>query len=185
MKVPEVLLNGVHADITAWRRREALQITRDRRPELLQSAPLSDEDRETLRKLDLAEKFLAELEMRGVRARRMEMFAEQNHPKAWFVAFVPEENRKAAKKMCFSGRRHVGYLYQAFSMGYAPCEAVQALPDGLTGPATLYLNREGLGFDVENCESIGTLPGFAVLTANDLSWTAAASNRGEIYFARA
>ena len=184
MKVPEVLLNGVHADITAWRRREALQITRDRRPELLQSAPLSDEDRETLRKLDLAEKFLAELNARGVHAHRMEMFAEQNHPKAWFAAFVPEEKRKAAKKMCFSGRRHVGYLYQAFSMGYAPCEVVQALPDGLCGPATLYLNREGLGFDVENCAAIGTLPDCAVLSAADLSWTAC-SGKGEVYFARA
>ena len=184
MKVPEVLLNGVHADIAAWRRREALQITRKRRPELLGSAPLTDEDRETLRKLDLAEKFLAELEMRGVHAHRMEMFAEQNHPKAWFAAFVPEENRKAAKKMCFSGRRHVGYLYQAFSMGYAPCEVVQALPDGLCGPATLYLNREGLGFDVENCSAIGTLPDCAVLSAADLSWTAC-SGKGEVYFARA
>ena len=185
MKVPEVLLNGVHADIEAWRRREALTITRARRPELLDSAPLTDEDRETLRRLDLAEKFLAELEARGVQVRRMEMFAEQNYPKAWFAAFVPGENRKAAKKMCFSGRRHVGYLYQAFSMGYAPCEAVNALPDGLSGPATLYLNREGLGFEVENCEAIGTLPDCAVLTAADLSWTAATSNKGEIYFARA
>ena len=185
MKVPEVLLNGVHADITAWRRREALAITRARRPELLDSAPLSDDDRETLHKLELAEKFLAELEAGGVRARRMEMFTEQNYPKAWFAAFVPEEKRKAAKKMCFSGRRHVGYLYQAFSMGYAPCEAVNALPDGLSGPATLYLNREGLGFEMENCEAIGKLPGCAVLTARDLSWTAATSNKGEIYFVRA
>ena len=185
MKVPEVLLNGVHADITAWRRREALEITRERRPELLETAPLSDEDRETLRKIELSEKFIAELETRGVCARRMEMFAEQAHPKAWFAAFVPGENRKAAKKMCFSGRRHVGYLYQAFSMGYAPCEAVKALPDGLSGAATLYLNREGLGFDVENCEAIGTLPDCAVLTAKDLSWTAATSNKGEIYLARA
>ena len=185
MKVPEVLLNGVHADITAWRRRESLAITRARRPELLESAPLSDEDRETLHKLELAEKFLAELEAGGVRARRMEMFAEQGHPKAWLAAFVPEEKRKAAKKMCFSGRRHVGYLYQAFSMGYAPCKAVNALPDGLSGPATLYLNREGLGFEMENCEAIGKLPGCAVLTARDLSWTAATSNKGEIYFVRA
>ena len=185
LKVPEVLLNGVHADISAWRRRESLEITRARRPELLESAPLSDGDRETLRKLELAEEFLAELNARGVRAQRMEMFAEQNYPKAWFAAFVPVETRKAAKKMCFSGRRHVGYLYQAFSMGYAPSEAVKALPDGLCGAATLYLNREGLGFDVENCEAIGTLPDCAVLTAKDLSWTAATSGKCEIYFARA
>ena len=162
-----------------------MEITRARRPELLETAPLSDGDRETLRKIELSEKFMAELQEQGVRARRMEMFAEQAHPKAWFAAFVPEENRKAAKKMCFSGRRHVGYLYQAFSMGYAPCEAVSALPDSLCGPATLYLNREGLGFEVENCEALSSLPAFAVLTAADLSWTVAASNKGEIYFVRA
>lgn len=33
--VPEVLLNGHHAHITAWRREQALKITRERRPDLL------------------------------------------------------------------------------------------------------------------------------------------------------
>ena len=33
--VPEVLLSGHHAEIRAWRRRRALEITRRRRPDLL------------------------------------------------------------------------------------------------------------------------------------------------------
>lgn len=36
MGVPEVLLSGHHAEIEAWRRREALERTRARRPDLLQ-----------------------------------------------------------------------------------------------------------------------------------------------------
>lgn len=35
MEVPEVLLNGDHAKIAAWRREQALQTTRERRPDLL------------------------------------------------------------------------------------------------------------------------------------------------------
>ncbi len=37
MKVPEVLLNGNHAEIHAWRREKSLEITRLRRPDLLGS----------------------------------------------------------------------------------------------------------------------------------------------------
>ena len=35
MQVPEVLLSGNHSDIAAWRRREALERTKRRRPDLL------------------------------------------------------------------------------------------------------------------------------------------------------
>lgn len=35
MKVPEVLLNGDHAEIARWRQDQARQLTRDRRPDLL------------------------------------------------------------------------------------------------------------------------------------------------------
>ena len=44
-KVPEVLLSGHHAEITKWRRREALKRTLERRPELLDKADLTDEER--------------------------------------------------------------------------------------------------------------------------------------------
>lgn len=47
-KVPEVLLSGHHAEIDRWRRREALRRTLLRRPELLESAELTAEDRTIL-----------------------------------------------------------------------------------------------------------------------------------------
>ena len=82
----------------------------------------------------------------------------------------------------------MGFLYQAFETGIVPClrgEAARAALENVRGAAELYLDREGVGFEVENCASIGTLPDCAVLTAADLSWTAAASGKGEVYFARA
>ena len=47
-QVPAVLLSGNHAQIHRWRRREALQRTLQRRPELLCRMPLSLEDRALL-----------------------------------------------------------------------------------------------------------------------------------------
>ena len=44
MRVPEVLLSGNHEAIARWRRRQQLQRTLVRRPDLLESAPLSSED---------------------------------------------------------------------------------------------------------------------------------------------
>ncbi|MBI3301999.1 MAG: tRNA (guanosine(37)-N1)-methyltransferase TrmD [Deltaproteobacteria bacterium] len=44
LRVPEVLLSGNHAEITGWRRRQALLRTRERRPDLLARATLSTED---------------------------------------------------------------------------------------------------------------------------------------------
>jgi len=45
MPVPETLVNGNHAQILHWRRREALLATMRLRPDLLDACPLSDEDR--------------------------------------------------------------------------------------------------------------------------------------------
>ena len=50
--VPEVLLNGDHAKIRAWRRRESLAATLRFRPDLLESASLSPEDRKILKELE-------------------------------------------------------------------------------------------------------------------------------------
>lgn len=44
-RVPDVLLSGDHQAIARWRRQEALRRTWERRPDLLQKAELSDEDR--------------------------------------------------------------------------------------------------------------------------------------------
>jgi len=49
--VPEVLLNGNHAVIQKWRRRQSLVRTLKRRPDLLEKADLSDEERAFLKKI--------------------------------------------------------------------------------------------------------------------------------------
>jgi tRNA (guanine37-N1)-methyltransferase len=43
--VPEILRSGDHAAIARWRRQQSLLRTLDRRPDLFNSATLSDEDR--------------------------------------------------------------------------------------------------------------------------------------------
>lgn len=52
--VPKVLLSGNHAEIEKWRRRAALERTFRRRPDLLEGADLTQEDRRFLDKLDKA-----------------------------------------------------------------------------------------------------------------------------------
>ena len=44
MKVPDILISGHHANIMKWRRQKSLEETYLRRPELLETAPLTDED---------------------------------------------------------------------------------------------------------------------------------------------
>ncbi len=51
MRVPPVLLSGHHGEVEAWRRREALRRTRDRRPDLLDVAALTDADRAALEEM--------------------------------------------------------------------------------------------------------------------------------------
>ena len=46
--VPAVLLSGHHAEVERWRRRQRLLRTRQRRPDLLESAELTTEDRDWL-----------------------------------------------------------------------------------------------------------------------------------------
>ncbi|MCI5944029.1 MAG: tRNA (guanosine(37)-N1)-methyltransferase TrmD [Eubacterium sp.] len=43
-RVPDVLLSGHHANIEKWRREQSLKRTLERRPDLLEDAPLSRED---------------------------------------------------------------------------------------------------------------------------------------------
>ena len=42
LRVPDVLLSGHHAQVAAWRRRQALERTRERRPELLSAEQLRE-----------------------------------------------------------------------------------------------------------------------------------------------
>src|SRR5580704_5443783 len=55
MPVPEVLVNGNHDEIRKWRRRTALRKTLRNRPDLLEPAVLSEEDRRLLREIEREE----------------------------------------------------------------------------------------------------------------------------------
>jgi len=51
--VPEVLLNGNHAHIKAWRRQQSLLVTARMRPDMFEKAEMTDKERrETLRLLE-------------------------------------------------------------------------------------------------------------------------------------
>lgn len=52
MTVPEVLINGNHEQIRRWRREQALKKTLRNRPDLLDGAELSEEDRRILSRLE-------------------------------------------------------------------------------------------------------------------------------------
>lgn len=49
--VPGVLLSGNHAEIARWRREQSLRRTLERRPDLLEAAPLTDADRRMLERI--------------------------------------------------------------------------------------------------------------------------------------
>jgi tRNA (guanine37-N1)-methyltransferase len=51
MAVPEVLISGNHEDIRGWRRQRALEKTLRNRPDLLEGAELSDEDKKFLARI--------------------------------------------------------------------------------------------------------------------------------------
>ena len=147
-EVPGVLLGGNHADILAWRREQSLALTLARRPELLETAPLDDADRAMLARLKRAEAVGAALEAAGVPFERLELRLADRWPREWIEAFVPAERRKEARKQCLPGRRHVGGLWQAFTMGFVPAagtgDAWAAWRDGLSGACELYLPKDGL-----------------------------------------
>lgn len=49
VQVPDVLLSGHHGNVAKWRRAQALRRTFERRPDLLERAPLSEEERALVR----------------------------------------------------------------------------------------------------------------------------------------
>jgi tRNA (guanine37-N1)-methyltransferase len=55
-RVPDILLSGDHARIAKWRRQQALLRTQQRRPDLLEKASLSNDDRDFLNNLELHNK---------------------------------------------------------------------------------------------------------------------------------
>ncbi|HUT54067.1 MAG TPA: tRNA (guanosine(37)-N1)-methyltransferase TrmD [bacterium] len=52
MQVPEVLISGHHDRIRRWRKKESLRRTLLRRPDLLETYPPDDEERELLREIE-------------------------------------------------------------------------------------------------------------------------------------
>ena len=179
MDVPDVLLKGVHADIEAWRRSEALKITRARRPEMLETAPLTESDREALAKMERADAIIRALAEKGVQAERLDMFTEAAFAREWISAFVSEEHRKSARKKCISAKKHVGYLYQAFELGYIPRDE-SACSVGVIGEALLYCNEENLLFRVNHCGALLPLERRWVLCDPDMQWTIA-QGKNETY----
>ena len=181
IKTPDVLLGGNHADIVAWRRERSLEITRSRRPELLQTAPLTSDDREMLAQMDAADRVAALLGAQGLEVLRADCAEAAAFPKKWFARFVPETNRKAARKQCFSGRRHVGWLWQAFSMDFAPHiegdEALAAL--GNRRAELLYLPDDGvlLRFSGEISAETFSVLGHFILTDEAMEFTFVQPNK--------
>ena len=55
MSVPEVLLNGNHADINRWRRQMAIDLTIRKRPDLLRTANLTDDERSSALRMNAEE----------------------------------------------------------------------------------------------------------------------------------
>ena len=49
-KVPEILLSGDHAKVDAWRREQSILRTVQRRPDLLDQAVLTEEERKSIQK---------------------------------------------------------------------------------------------------------------------------------------
>ena len=63
--VPDILRSGHHANVATWRRQEALRRTLERRPDLLEGAELSDEDRAFLEQLSDRSRGAEERRSRG------------------------------------------------------------------------------------------------------------------------
>jgi len=67
MAVPPVLLSGDHPAIARWRRKEAIRRTRERRPDLLARAELSELDRDLLAELEAEDASAHEASMQKVK----------------------------------------------------------------------------------------------------------------------
>ena len=51
IRVPEVLQSGHHENINKWRRKEAIRVTYEKRPDLLEKTNLTDEEKEYIKEL--------------------------------------------------------------------------------------------------------------------------------------
>ena len=173
--VPEPLLGGDHAEIVKWRRAKALELTRRRRPDLLESAALSDGDRACLAALEARERLTAALDAAGVPWTALEPHQAEQFERDWLAAFVPAENQKRARQKCLPRRTAAGGLEQAFRLGLIPGEAEgeTALP---AGPRVVFLPpfRAGVRVEGEVGTEIPVGAGLDCLLLTDAGLTATA-----------
>ena len=140
MRVPEVLLGGNHADIERWRLEQSLTLTLERRPDLLDTAPLDEAGRDMLARLRTRRDRLTQLE--GA-AEALPLSAADAFPLEWLRRFVPEDRFRSARRQCISTKKHAGFLWQAFTMEFIAPKAFgeaaeAALPDPLPRGTRLY-----------------------------------------------
>jgi|GEM_PF-280093 len=119
MNVPDVLLQGNHADIHRWRMEQSLRLTLERRPDLLGDAPADEDARDMLARLCAGADAVEAIAARGVNAECASLAEADAFPKHWIEAFIPEQNRKAAKRAC-SYDRQLKYFHRAFERGLVP-----------------------------------------------------------------
>lgn len=58
MEVPDIILSGNHEDIRRWRRKEALRLTIQKRPDLLERTSLSAEDYKLIKEIQEEERWI-------------------------------------------------------------------------------------------------------------------------------
>lgn len=175
LTVPEPLLGGNHAEIVKWRRGAALELTRARRPDLLETANLSPEDRRWLDGLAARERLTAALDAAGVAWTALDAVESAAYERAWLEAFVPVENLRGARRKCLDRKGNRGGLEQAFLLGLLPEAELAAL----AGAGVAFLPRFRTGVRVEALEALaamaepapdGLLLTDAGMTAAKLAW---------------
>ena len=150
LTVPEPLLGGNHAEIVKWRRGAALELTRARRPDLLETAALSEADRKYLEGLDARGRLTAALDAAGIAWTPLDAVEAEAFERAWLEAFVPEDQRKRARRNCLDRKGSRGGLEQAFLLGLVP----EGEPAALAGSGVVFLPRFRTGVRVEALEAL-------------------------------
>ncbi len=94
-EVPEVLLNGNHASIAAWRRACSLATTFERRPALLDEARLTAKDRDVLKGMD----------RKSVASGIWLCLLEQDEPRKWQKTAFDGLSEQDVTALCNFGRK--------------------------------------------------------------------------------
>lgn len=115
LEAPEVLTSGDHAKVEAWRREQSLKRTRAVRPELLEAAALSDDDRFLLDARDV----VTELEVEGAKP----VVDKQMRKALRKAGFRDPEITRVGTRLIVTGRT-------ALTLEEATQAVVDALPEG-------------------------------------------------------